>query len=314
MDILGIEANADVCVNGAVIRGLDEPLEALEIDNGVVVDALEGDGGNGAAQMALLRRDDIHVLRTDDDVDRLVGGKALVHALELAAEEFDHVVLQHDAVENIGFADEVRDECVLRLVVNILRLADLLDFALVHDDDGVGHGQRFFLIVRDIYKCNPHSLLDVLQLVLHVLAQAQVERAQRLVEQQHLRAVDQRAGDGHTLLLAAGQTRHLAVFKALQADDFQHLGHALVNFVLLDLCNAQAEGDIVVHVQMREQRVALEDRVDLALIRRQIVDALAVEQHVAGRGRQKAADNPEHGRLSTAAGTQQCEEFLVVDV
>ena len=54
MDILRIEANADVRVNRAVIRGLNEPLEALEIDNGVVVDALEGDGGDGAAQMALL--------------------------------------------------------------------------------------------------------------------------------------------------------------------------------------------------------------------------------------------------------------------
>ena len=84
--------------------------------------------------------------------------------------------------------------------------------------------------------------------------------------------------------------------------------------VLLDLCNVQAEGDVVVHVQMREQRVALEDRVDLALIGGQIVDPFAVEQHVAGRRGQKTADDPEHGRLSAAAGPQQCEEFLVVDV
>ena len=127
MDILRIEANADVRVNRAVIRGLNEPLEALEIDNGVVVDALEGNGGDGAAQMALLRRDDIHVLRTDNDVDRLIGRKALVHALELAAEELDDIVLQHHAVENIGLADEIRDECVLRLVIDILRPADLLE-------------------------------------------------------------------------------------------------------------------------------------------------------------------------------------------
>ena len=168
--------------------------------------------------------------------------------------------------------------------------------------------------MRDIYKCNSHSLLDILQFVLHILAQAQIECAQRLVEQQHLRAVDQCAGNGHTLLLATGQARHLAVFEALEADDFQHLGHAFVDLILLDLCNAQAEGDVVVHVQMREQRVALEDRVDLALIGGQIVDPFAVEQHVAGRRGQKTADDPEHGRLSAAAGPQQCEEFLVVDV
>ena len=166
----------------------------------------------------------------------------------------------------------------------------------------------------DIYKCNSHSLLDVLQFILHVLAQAQIKRAQRLVEQQHLRTVDQRASNRHTLLLAAGQARHFAVFKALQADNLQHLGYAFVDLILLDLCNTQAEGDIVVHVQMRKQRVALEDCIDLALIGGQIVDPLAVEQHIAGCRRQKAADNPEHGRLSAAAGPQQCEEFLVVDV
>ena len=77
MDILRIEADADICVNRAVVRGLDEPLEALEIDDGVVMDALEGDRRDRAAQMTLLRRDDVDILRTDDDVDRLVGPKNL---------------------------------------------------------------------------------------------------------------------------------------------------------------------------------------------------------------------------------------------
>jgi hypothetical protein len=40
---------------------------------------------------------------------------------------------------------------------------------------------------------------------LHVLAQLCVEGGQRLVEQQHRRMRDQRAGDGDTLLLAARQ-------------------------------------------------------------------------------------------------------------
>ena len=87
MDILRIEADADIRVNRAVVRGLDEPLEALEIDDGVVMDALEGDRRDRAAQMTLLRRDDVDILRADDDVDRLVGREALIDALELPAEE-----------------------------------------------------------------------------------------------------------------------------------------------------------------------------------------------------------------------------------
>jgi hypothetical protein len=39
------------------------------------VDALEGDGGDGAAELAVLRRDDVHVLRADDHVHRLVFSK-----------------------------------------------------------------------------------------------------------------------------------------------------------------------------------------------------------------------------------------------
>ena len=255
------------------------------------MDALEGDRRDRAAQMTLLRRDDVDILRADDDVDRLVLFKALVDALELSAEEFDQIVVQHHAVENIGLADEVRDERVLGLVVDILRRADLLDFALVHDDNRVGHGQRFFLIVRDIDKRNAHALLDVLKLVLHILAQAKVQSAQRLVEQQHLRAVDKRARDGDTLLLTAGKGSDTPVFKALETDDLQHLGHTVVNLLLGELRQTKTEGDVVVYVQMREQRVSLEDGVDFSFIGRHVVDALSIKKHIAGRRRQKTTDN-----------------------
>ena len=46
-------------------------------------------------------------------------------------------------------------------------------------------------------------LLQRFQLLLHLLAQLEVERAERLVEQQHLGLVDQRAGERHALPLAA---------------------------------------------------------------------------------------------------------------
>ena len=72
-----------------IIGRLDKPLEALEINNGVVMHALERYRGDGAAKMALVRRDDVNILRADNNINRLVRGKALVHALEFAAEEFD---------------------------------------------------------------------------------------------------------------------------------------------------------------------------------------------------------------------------------
>ena len=121
-------------------------------------------------------------------------GEAAVHAGELLAVHFHDLIPDHDAVEDVALADEVRHKGVLRLVVDVLRRADLLDAALVHDHHGVGHGQGLLLVVGDIYKRDAHLLLDTLQLVLHILAQSQIQRAQRLVQQQNLGAVHQSAG------------------------------------------------------------------------------------------------------------------------
>ena len=76
--------------------------------------------------------------------------------------------------------------------------------AAVHDDDGVGHSQGLFLIVGGVNEGDVHLALQALEFQLHLLAQLEVQGAQRLVEKQDLRLIDQAAGDGHALLLAAG--------------------------------------------------------------------------------------------------------------
>src|SRR5699024_9283589 len=173
-----------------------------------------------------------------------------------AAEKFHQAVVQHHTVEDVAFPDEIGHEGIFRLVVNILRPPNLLNAAFVHDHNGVGHGQGLFLVVGDVYKGNPHSLLNALKLVLHILAQPQVQSAQGLVQQQYLRPVDQGTGDGDTLLLPAGQGGNFSGFIALQADNLQHLCDPLVNLGFGELCNPQAEGDVVVHIQMGEQGVS----------------------------------------------------------
>ena len=55
-------------------------------------------------------------------------------------------------------------------------------------DNGVGHRERLFLVVGDEHEGDAHGLLYLLQLLLHVLAQLQVERGERLVQQQDFRA------------------------------------------------------------------------------------------------------------------------------
>ena len=81
-------------------------------------------------ELTLVRRDDIHVLRADDDVHRLVFAEATVQAAEFLPAEADPVVFQHDAVDDVALADKICHKGVDRLVVNVRRCADLLDLAV----------------------------------------------------------------------------------------------------------------------------------------------------------------------------------------
>ena len=69
---------------------------------------------------------------------------------------------------------------------------------------------------------DPRALLDLFQLVLHIFAQFQIEGAQRFVKQKHFGMIDQRPGDGHTLLLTAGETGHTALCEAREHHEREH--------------------------------------------------------------------------------------------
>ena len=143
---------------------------------------------------------------------------------------------------------------------------------------------------------------------------SQIQRSQRFVQKQYLRAVHQSAGDGHPLLLAAGKLVDTAAVKALQADHLQHFGDALADLFLRHFRDTQAEGNVFKHVQVREQRILLEHRVDLPLMGRNVIDPHTVKGNITGSGRSKPADDPQRRGLATAAGAKQCEEFKIVDV
>ena len=168
-----------------------------------------------------------------------------------------------------------------------------------------------------------HLLLNPLQLVLHILAQAHVKRPQRLVQQQHPGAVHQGPGDGHPLLLPAGQGGHRALLKALEVHRLQHLHHPVVDHPFGELRlasaavrfgDAQAEGHILKHVEVRKQGVPLEYGVHRPLVGRDVIDPHAVKQNVPGGRQQKPAYNPKRGCLAAPAGAQQREELLIVDI
>jgi hypothetical protein len=61
-----------------------------------------------------------------------------------------------------------------------------------------------FLIVGDVDEGDPDLALDVLELQLHLLPELQIQRPERLIEEQHRRPVDEGARQCHPLPLPAG--------------------------------------------------------------------------------------------------------------
>ena len=114
--------------------------------------------------------------------------------------------------------DEVGDERRRRVAVDLQRRADLLDHALVHHDDAVGHRERLFLVVRHHHRRHAELALQRADLVAQVHAHDGVQRRQRLVEQQQPRRGGQRARQRDALLLPARHLRRVLGAAARQAD------------------------------------------------------------------------------------------------
>ena len=90
-------------------------------------------------------------------------------------------------------------------------MPELLDLAGVHDRDPVAHRERLLLVVGHVHERDPDLGLDALELDLELAAELEVERAERLVEEQHVGPVHERPGERDPLLLAAGQLVRLAL-------------------------------------------------------------------------------------------------------
>src|SRR5205085_1757047 len=95
------------------------------------------------------------------------------------------------------------DELNLRPRRRAVRAPDPYPFRTHGDDEAVGHGERFFLVVGDVDRRDPGFPLHPPDLAAELLTKSAVERAEGLVEQQHLRYRRDRPTDRHALLLTA---------------------------------------------------------------------------------------------------------------
>jgi len=204
-----------------------------------------------------------------------------------------------------------------RLVIQLPGRADLENFAFTHDHDSVGETHRFCLIMRDVYGGDADLAMNILELRPHFLAQLGVEVGKRLVEQQDLRRVRDRPRQRNALLLPAGKLVRKPIGILLESHALQGAPDGGFTPRARNFVHLQAVCDILCHVQMRPQRVALKHHTEIALVRRhddaarRIGDKLLAEVNCAAVGPYEAGDHVESRRLSAARRTQNRSQLSI---
>ena len=153
-------------------------------------------------------------------------------------------------------------------------------------------------------------LPDTEQQFLHQPARLVVESAERLVEQQDFRAVRQGAGDGRSLLHAAGELFRPMVLEAAQADLVDIAIDNLPFFLLGNAAFAQAEGDVFADRQPGKQRIGLEHH---AAIRPRPRHRPTGQQHFARRRAVETGDDAQQGRFSASRRAEDGDEIIAGD-
>ncbi len=153
------------------------------------------------------------------------------------------------------------------------------------------------------------AALQQLQLDLHLLAQLAIERAERFVQQQNARPIHEGSRHRHTLLLT---TRHLSRFAIGQFGHLHHvegLGHPRRDLRLGDALLPQSVGDVLTDRHVREERVVLEHRVHIALVRRNTLHVLTTDPNVSGIGLLEPGQHAQRGGLAATRRSEQRQEL-----
>ena len=185
---------------------------------------------------------------------------------------------------------------------------------MVEDGDAVGDLHRLLLVVGDEDGRHVHLLVEPAEPVAQLGADPCIERAERLVEEEHAGLRGERASKGHPLPLAARELCGIPVGVALQLDELEELVDTRADLLLRPLPDRQREADVVAHGHVLERGVVLEDEADVAVLRGQAGRVLAGEEHPPRVGPFEAGDDPQQGRLAGAARAEQGGEGALGDL
>ena len=159
-----------------------------------------------------------------------------------------------------------------RPIIEVERRADLLDHAVAHDNDAVGHRHRLDLVVRHVDRGCLQPLVQLLDFAAHLHAQLGVEIRQRFVEEKHLRIAHNRPPHRDPLTLAAGELARIAREQGCNVKDPRGAPHPGLDLRPWSAPQLQSEAHVLRHGLVRIERIVLKDHRNVSVFRREIVD------------------------------------------
>lgn len=166
--------------------------------------------------------------------------------------------------------------------------------SLFNHNNPVAQRNRLGDVVRDEYSGEAISQPNLFEKALHLDAGQGVQGAQRLVERQQTRGAHQRARQGHSLFLAAGQTRRPSVGAVAKADGLQRRKSACA----VPALRSQPHLDIVLHARPRQKPRLLKHHA-----------RFAVAGHVAAVGGVEPGHEPQQRALAATAAPDNGEKL-----
>jgi hypothetical protein len=152
---------------------------------------------------------------------------------------------------------------------------------------------------------------DALQFEVHALARHRVERAERLVHQQHRRIVQQRPQDRDALLHAARELPRVLVLEAFQVGHLDEAVGALARRLHRHAADLGLQQDVVEHAPPRQQQRALEHDAHVGL---RAAHRLARQAELAAAGGQEAGHHLHQGALAAARRADDRDELAGPDL
>ena len=188
--------------------------------------------------------------------------------------------------------------------------------AFIEDIRAVANAQG----LADVVVGNQHSDAAVLQVAHDALDLAdrnRVDAGERFVEQHQARLGGQRAGDLDAAALAAGQARADLVGDVVDLQFVEQVGQLALAAGLVEVgAQLQHQPHVVGDAELAEHRRLLRQVADAVLgarVHRFGGDVLAVEDDLAGIGRDQADDHVEARGLAGAVRAEQADDFAGVE-